>query len=722
MSAADDPKAGLTQRQAEIVGRQFNSAVTNTSAYGPDHPVSNRAYETLLTGLGQCLENVDSLTLMLERGSFFVEEYPVDARFNAGRLVSVFQKLGLESVTFRHGAGPDEVKLLMSVVTRPDDFGDVEAVRQELGRHQVDTIKINHVVLRKFTNDDEVISRDGLEELTGLAEQVVAGGGRATMSSGVSEDLLARVEKVFSMRALMQQPGQLAEHLLQASTADARQQAGVIEQIRKLGAQVDTGSAEDGQDVSLDSVMRAIAQVRDEISRGLEGQEETARLMAESGGVLGELDQLTCRTVVSIVRDERRSGQVSAGRLAQIIRRVLPEARDLKRLLPMLKEGLLAEGMKLSEYIEFVNQLTTELQGEDLVQVLEQGADSVGFSVDELLREIRREPEEAARLIVLAAELRQGGSGDEDLLSGALSEYIDRVSGELVGQEPGVDSRGLRAEVKKTRQELVRKIRAQGVSQSVVERIEAGLDASMDRSTSTFRTTRLVELLNKSKTRDDSELADQLVQIVEREPNLSTLGDTLQRELGTHGYSAERIESIYSQTLARLKRKSRVEFIPGAVMNPAATGFFLKREIATCIRYDTFFSCIMLMIAQVHENEQDWRAISTDEIEELMPEVFDILPPHLRDLDLLGTLGTSDRHIPLAILPMTDEAGAEAVMNRMLEALDKAHLELAGGTVKVNVIGTAARFDPEINPDAKSFVQWLKGRLATQLVTRLRAS
>ena len=127
---------------------------------------------------------------------------------------------------------------------------------------------------------------------------------------------------------------------------------------------------------------------------------------------------------------------------------------------------------------------------------------------------------------------------------------------------------------------------------------------------------------------------------------MSTLGNTLQHELARHGYSAERIDSIYNETLARLKRKSRVDFIPGAVMNPVATKYFLKREVATSTRYETFFSCIMLMIAQVRENECDWRTISIDEIETLMPEVFDMLPPHLRDLDLLGTLGVQGPEHP----------------------------------------------------------------------------
>jgi len=721
MSQVAEKSAGLTQRQAEIVGRQFNSAVTNTSAYGSDHPVSERAYETFLAGLGECLALVDPITLMLDRGAFFVEDHPVDAKFNSGRLAIVFRKLKVESITFRNGLDSEALKHLMNVLTSPDDYDDIEAVREALDGHGVDSIKVNHVVLRKFTSEDEVISRDGLEELTDLAEQAVSSGGRSGESDRSSEDLLSRVEKVFSMRALMQQPSQVAGQLLDASIGDEERQAGVVAQIRRLGVQVDRGTAEDGEALSLQSVMQAVSKVREEFTRGLAGQKETARLLAESGGVLSELDQLTCQTVVSIVRDEYRAGDVSANRLAQIIRRVLPESRDLKRLLPMLKQALLEDGMPLGDYIEFVNQLTAELQSDDLVGLLEQGADSIGFSVDELLREIRREPEEAARLIVLASELRQGARQDENILSNALSEYIDRVSGELVGTSGDMDQGRLREEIKKTQQELIRKVGEQGVSPAVAERIEADLDAHVDRSTNTFRTSRIMDLLGKSQVTDDSELTDRLVQIVERQPNLSTLGDTLQRELKSHGYSADRIDSIYSETLARLKRKSRVEFIPGAVMNPVATTYFLKREISTCVRYETIFSCIMLMIAQVHENETDWRTISTEEIGSLMPEVFDILPPHLRDLDLLGTLGSSDRNIPLAILPMTGQAGADAVMERMLEALEQAHLELAGSTVKVNVIGTAAQFDPEKSADTKSFIQWMKGRLATQLVTRLKS-
>ena len=202
MSGKAEATSGLSQRQAEIFGRQFNSAVTNSSAYGFDHPVSARAYETMLSGLAECLAVCDPVTLMLDRGSFFVEDFPVDAKFNASRLAIVFRKLGLESVTFLPGAGVEALKCLMSVLTRPDDFDDIDAVRDELVRQGIDSIQVNHVVLRKFTRDDEVIDREGLEELAGLAEQAVATGGESGAAIRFIRNASgARRENLFNARA-----------------------------------------------------------------------------------------------------------------------------------------------------------------------------------------------------------------------------------------------------------------------------------------------------------------------------------------------------------------------------------------------------------------------------------------------------------------------------------------------------------------------------------------
>ncbi|MDT8408951.1 MAG: hypothetical protein RQ741_05075 [Wenzhouxiangellaceae bacterium] len=731
MTGVAGPDTALTQRQADLIGRQFNSAVTNTAAYGSAHRVTHRTYETLLENLVDALDKTDSLTLMLDRGSLFIEDYAVDARFNINRLIILFRQCGLESVTFARGVDEDGLEHLMRIIAGAEDFEGVERVRAELGTHGVDAIRVNHVVLRKFTEDDQVISREGLEDLTGLAEKSLAHAADTqapTVLPTDEADIFSRIEEVFTMRDLMLQPQRMAEHWLQASGADDGRQQEAIEQIRDLRRQVERGQDADGEHLSPLAVMQAIQRIRQDMTTAMAGQEETARLLSAEGGVLSEVEQLTCQTVVSIVVDEYRAGQTSAQRLAQIIRRVLPGSREVKRLLPLLKQSLLADGMSLAGYIELVNELSAELQSDDLVQSLEQGADSIGLSVDEIVREIRRDPGEAARLVVLAAQLRgqhqePGGGSGQDSLSAALSEYIEKVSNEMAGDaaDETLDP-GRRAEAaQKMQSMLVGQVRRHGIDEKLAGQVETDLARRSAKSRGDQGSDRLVELLRQSGGLDESELVSTLGQLLEREPDLATLGATVRRELAAHGYAPEKVQEIYDQTVARLKHRSRLELNPGGVLDPNATAYFLQREITSCLRYETFFSCIMLMISQVHEQESGWRTISADEIELIMPNVFELLPIHLRELDLLGTLGSKDRNIPLIILPMTRAEGASLVLERILEGLEATRFELQGAPVGIDVIGVANPFDAEQSPDRKTYIQAMRGRLANQLVLKLKS-
>ncbi|MDX1625641.1 MAG: hypothetical protein R3323_03930, partial [Wenzhouxiangellaceae bacterium] len=498
-------------------------------------------------------------------------------------------------------------------------------------------------------------------------------------------------------------------------------------QIRELGQRI-RAEAADADDVSLADVMDALHRVRTELKDTVAGQEETERLLAESGGVISEVDEMTFETIVSIVRDEFRNGQASARRLAQIIRRILPDPREVRRLLPMLKKGLLEEGMSLADYANFVNELSDELQGDDLVQALETGAESTGVGVDEIVREIRRDPGEAARLVVLAAELRQAGRPDESLLSDALVDYIEKVGDRLGGERPAAGIRGTRETIGRIQEELVREVRERGIGDEVADRIREtfrahfGEEPDEPSETSLYRarSSRLVKLLRESGTVEENDIVRSLERLFERETDLDTLGATMRRELAGRGFPAEKIQQIYDETIERLRSSKRIEMTPGEVLDPGPTEWFLTREITSCIRYGTHFSAILLMIARLREGDGSWRAVSTEEIEQLMSDVFELLPMHLRDLDLLGTLGSQERNVPLILLPMTDQPGAENVLERMLEGLAASRFTLDGPSVRLDPIGVAQRFDPDETPDRRAFVQALRGQLANRLVARLR--
>jgi len=738
----------LTQRQADIIGRQFNSVLTNTVAYSPGHAVTQRAAETFVETLGKSLAGRESLTLMLDRGGLFVEDFALDSRFNPTRIARIFRELELHSVTFLEGLDVFAVEALMAVLADHEDYLDVSSAQAELKNRGISTIQLNHVVMRKVTSDDEVIEREGLEKLTDLAERQVRAEG-ATPEAAVSAPaasapagsakkstssagLMARIEEVFSMQALVERPEDLAGQMIARAWTGDEDPARIAGQVRALRAEIGQDSDSDDSAPSLTQVMEAVARVRAEISETLSSQKEIAHFMAESGGeMLDEVEQMTCDTVLAIVREEYRGGEVSVRRLAQIMRRVLPEGRDIKRFLPQLKQGLMAEGMPLNDYIALVRELGEELKSDQLTELLEQGSEAVGVSFDELLREIRHDPDEAARLLVLAAELRGLGGKDPERLSNILAEYVERVSSELVDvPESGTaGKRELKRLLRERRRELVEQIGAGGVPEAVARGVEKRLDGNLDQAVDVLRVRGLAEQLagGGTGTLEITELAEALAGALDDDTDLKRLGTKLQGELVQRGYDAEQLRKAFEQTERRLRNRSRLELLPDGMLEPNVLNYLLEREIAACRRFGTYFSCVLLMIARVaeagdtlYDGEHDWRTAETGEIEELLPQLFRTLPPHVRDIDLLGSLGSRERNIPLVVLTMAHEDGARIVLERMLSAIAEQRFELAGEGVWVDAVGVAERFDFESTPDRKSWLNHLQSRLAQELMKKMR--
>ncbi len=704
-----DEQAILDQRRAEILGRQFNAMLINATAYGTEHPQMLRACTTFRENMVPVAEALGEVTLMLDRGALFIEDFRADENFSANRIQMLFRAMGLQSLTFSPALSDDELAAAMEHLVRADELGEAEAYKSALGEADVTSIKVNHVVLKKMTSDDEVIERDGLAQLTDLAEQASAEGA-ASREDVPTGDLLARIEQVFAMRNLIEPPEDDEEETDDAATAQR-----VAAQIRALGDQV----GESRGNLSLDVVLEAVETMKRDMAGALEDQKETARFLAENGGIIDEVDQLTYRTVVALVCEEYQAGQTSPRRLAQIIRRLLPDSRDIKRLLPMLKTSLMNDGMPLATWLKFVNELTAELKSENLVQVLTEGADEIGMGIDELLNEIQHHPGEAARLIVLAAELRRTSDDDGDRLSQVLADHIEHATVEMLPDPGGRVTRFNRDSVRKMQQDLLAKVRSQGLDESTTRRVAEALDGRFEAFVGEARSKHVSDFLSTSSA-DAKTLVGALDGMVESRADLERMDGSLRRALKDRGMDDDEVQNVLDQAVSRVRKRNRIEFIPGDALAPIATMYFLNREVLSAIRYGTHFSGLMLMIAQVCHEDGDWRTITPDEIEAVMPRILDALPLHLRDLDLLGMLGDKFRNVPLVLLPMTPQEGASHVLERIVEGLNDSEFQLEGETVQLKVVGTAMQFDPEATPDAKRYIQRLRGTLASHLVSALR--
>jgi hypothetical protein len=77
----------------------------------------------------------------------------------------------------------------------------------------------------------------------------------------------------------------------------------------------------------------------------------------------------------------------------------------------------------------------------------------------------------------------------------------------------------------------------------------------------------------------------------------------------------------------------------------------------------------------------------------------------LRDLDLIGVMGKISNDIPFIILPMTDEAGAQAVIARLYNAFAATSFDYDGQAVIPRVIVTSFEFDKSKTPDCASYLR-----------------
>ncbi len=668
---SQDEAAGLDDRSAELLARQINTAFTMASGYGTSHPMFHRACGALLESLQAALEHRPTVSLLMDRGALFVDKFPVGQRFNPRRLMNLLSQRDIESISFSRGVSLDDINHLMVMSSDQTDYADVNALSNGLQSHGVTALQLNYIRFRQVTADQKVV---GEHEPGGSSEPT---------PTSASENFEA-IASLLSLDELVKDPGDYAEKLEQESSDDAKR-GQVLRQLRHLVSQVERGEVETGTALSSDAVLGAVNDLRTRVRKNLDTKRDVERILSEEDQVMGEIDQLTYSTLVSLVRGEFRQGRITAARMAQIINRMLPDARDLKRLLPQLKQGLLAEGMSVEQWAELVHELSSELRGENLVQALEEGAESVGLDVDEIVEQIREDPAEAARLIVLATELRRTGAGEEEQLSAAFSDYIERISDKLSLElgNGAPDSGTLDSQLTRVRQLLVDQLGRQGLPPELIESLRAHLQPGAGAKSSP----KAPETPGAAPHRD-----------ADASPTNSQAGAYSSLD------QASLTDSLPSTESASDSRILSSMALPDRVLNPPNTSFFLSREIKGSQRYKTPFSVIKLTIELVRDRPGPPRAPQVDDLIELMPQVYKQIIPLLRDLDLVGSLDQRTQAVPLMILPMTPADGADIVLKRLLERMQHTPFRLAGMPTQLFCAVSTTSFQFEDGESEQAFI------------------
>ena len=722
------------KKEYDRVGRSFSLLFNRSTMYQLDHPYTSQSIKDFFRTIQTALNFQSPLVLIMNRDQFFIEDEPLDPRLNVTRMVSHFKKAGIQSLSFHEGILSNDISEFVRVFIDLAAFPNVDGMRNELSRVGVEAIKLNHVVYKKVTEDDAVVSKDVLAQSGDAGKAAIPEEKKKSILSVVAGGLvMEELEQAMSLRFVIVNPGAASRTLIDSDLASAQQSAQeggggggsgpvIVKQLNRLRNEVEKVSPE-MEGANLAELAEAVFDMKRKLLNGIEAQKSAGVVYTDEAGIHKEANELTDRVFVQLIKDEYRKGAITVKRLAQIIRRLLPDPQELQRLMPALKEALISEGMALTDYMELIGALGKELQSQGLAQVLTQGAEEIGVEGEDLIQEVLSNPQIAAELIYLSAEIRKG-AGDEKVLSDLLVEYIERIGGQLTletaanaaeGEEEALD-RVLR----RVQSQIVDQLHAKDVQSDVLREVEERLGARMEAMLA-----RLQIDLDKWGGGLPSGAGDlkkfsilgALEEGADEGEDLARILEQVRGGLRERGVDENNFQEIYAEIIkgkVAWKKQQEKKELPSGVMNRSSILFFVEKEMQRAIRYGTPFSVILFAIVRAIPREK--AAPGAVKQKEVYQAVVDRMARVVRDPDMVGSL---DKSRMLWMLPMTMPEDVKIARDRIVNDLHRHIFSINGVPLKVRMASAIMDFSHEEMPPLRTFLKRAERGLH-EIVVRLR--
>jgi GGDEF domain-containing protein len=690
--------SSLNKKEIENLARQFNKTFGHAMMYGVKHQMTADSIKPFFTVLAVSLEKNPLITITIENESILLEGSNIDKMVNAKKLVAHFKKVGLQSFSFERGLLETALAAFMDVAADANKYPQVEAMKNDLAKRGVKGIRLNYVVYRKMTTDEEVIQK-------GMTV-VPAGAGAGTGLRPGATGGLSPSDSV-SLAKMLRDPKAVAGSLFYTSPNGVPPQPNnVVANVAMLGNQIREAAAS-GQAQS-GNLMEAVLALREECMGHISDFKNAGLVGQDMDAVVNEVEKLSHDTIIYLVREEYKSGNISVKRLAQILRRMLPDHRELRELLPQLKDALLGAGMPFVKYIELVNELQHELEGDDVVATLAAATREMGVTPDEVIEEIKKHPADAARLMILSSELRRSGGGNEAGFEQVLTDYIEKVSQQMaVGSAEAANVEGgkqLGSVLQKIESNLLDNLKKQGIEQSVLTVLSARLAERLPFLLDTTKTEWLRKTLDSQTNLDTGMLAKLLAGTVQQAVEIDTHRDTLFMLFQQKGLSQEQIQEVLHQATQKVLASSQQIELPRGVLSSSAIMYFLERECKLSLRYHNPFSLLIISIMRLLDGSAQ-RELSAEERSLFMKALITTLKGIMRDIDMIGVPSSATESIVFVILPMTSESKTYGLVERLRRELSE-HIFSAGAyNARLSLAISISGFDSQSMPDKAAFLK-----------------
>ena len=476
---------------------------------------------------------------------------------------------------------------------------------------------------------------------------------------------------------------------------------------------------EGGGDISLEALADAVFEMKKQLFEDIQTQKTLGIAYANEDAIVDNINELTDQVILKLIREEYDSGKITTKRFAQIILRLIPDAKELKRLLPKIKETLFDCGITPDDYLELVDELKHDLQNEELSRILEESSEAIGVDSEELIEEIKGDSGQAAKLIYLASEIRKGG-GDESALADILVDYVEQMTSQAAKDADGEGGEEhLKSVISDVESTVLGQLAKLDVGQDVLLRMEERVNERMD---SIIDRMRVDWLQNQTATARKEKIKP------------LTVLQTIEHNVGDDEELAEILESIrakvakgeieennFSQIHAEINlRKERLEALsegidlPEGVLSPNELMFILEKEIARANRYNAPFSALAFSFVNAKPKMKALEALVNTEA--VMIAALDKLITTIREVDYIGQIGHNKM---VALLPMQSITEAKLALGRVLNLLHKEPLLVKDVPVQLRVAGVAAEFDADQTPEAHIFAKKLSNQLM-DMVSRVK--
>jgi GGDEF domain-containing protein len=469
-----------------------------------------------------------------------------------------------------------------------------------------------------------------------------------------------------------------------------------------------------GADINLSELAQAVFEMKKQLLKSIEAQRAEKIIYANEEDIIDEANELTDKVLVQLIKDEYKAGKISPSRLAQILRRLIPEVDELKRILPKIKKALFEEGMSSEEYFDLVRELGSELQSEELAKILQESAEQVGIDSKELVEEIKEYPLDAAKLICLAAEIRKG-TGDEQALTDLLVEYVERVGTKVsldIVQKSGTgDEEHLRQVITKLDSEVLSRLHKMDLNGNALKRLEEKLASRVDAILEKARKEWLGyrENLPEEDTFKNLSVLEILEQSVSEKEELAEILKAVRSKIQSDGIDENDFGLIYSEIAQETQRRREQEAnkkMPPGTLKAQGLMYIINKEIARAKRYDLPFS--LLSFSAVKAKLEKQASVGKIKEQDLMDAILQRLSQVLRDSDVIGQLR---KNVLVALLPQTMHKEARLALRRCLKALHAEPITINGALINVKITGAAIGFDAEETSDINALLKALWSQL-----------